>query len=174
MNLSLAEKISEIKKKQNIEGVRVGHITDIDDAGHVLVDYPGNTQGPTPARFTHSMTIETLKRAQKKSWEILLVFENSNPDQPIIIDVLSSLIDDISDAEDDAGSSDVILTAEETQDVTIDGKRVAFNAHEKIVLTCGKASITLTKAGKIIIRGAYVLNRSSGVNKIKGGSVQIN
>ena len=37
-----------------------------------------------------------------------------------------------------------------------------------------KASITLTSAGKILLRGAYILNRSSGVNRIKGGSVQIN
>ncbi|MEP7119602.1 MAG: hypothetical protein ABJE95_01785, partial [Byssovorax sp.] len=36
------------------------------------------------------------------------------------------------------------------------------------------SSITLTRAGKILIRGAYVLTRSSGVNRIQGGSVQIN
>ena len=56
----------------------------------------------------------------------------------------------------------------------IDGKRVTFDAKEQIVLRCGKSSITLTRAGKILIRGAYLLNRSSGVNRIKGGSVQIN
>ena len=33
---------------------------------------------------------------------------------------------------------------------------------------------TLTRAGKILIRGAYLLARSSGVNRIQGGSVQIN
>jgi hypothetical protein len=60
------------------------------------------------------------------------------------------------------------------RDITIDGKTLTFDADEQIVLRCGKASITLTKAGKIIIRGAYLLNRSSGVNRIKGGSVQIN
>jgi hypothetical protein len=42
------------------------------------------------------------------------------------------------------------------------------------VLRCGKASITLTSAGKVLIRGTYVLSRSSGVNKIKGGSIQLN
>ena len=30
------------------------------------------------------------------------------------------------------------------------------------------------RAGKVLIRGAYLLSRSSGVNRIKGGSVQIN
>ena len=28
--------------------------------------------------------------------------------------------------------------------------------------------------GKVLIRGTYLLSRSSGVNRIKGGSVQIN
>ncbi len=58
--------------------------------------------------------------------------------------------------------------------VTIDGRRKVITAEDEIVLRCGKASITLTKAGKILIRGAYVSSRSSGVNRIKGGSVQIN
>ena len=56
----------------------------------------------------------------------------------------------------------------------LDGEQVTLSAEKEIVLKCGKSSITLTKAGKIIIRGEYVLSRSSGVNKIKGGSVQIN
>ena len=47
-------------------------------------------------------------------------------------------------------------------------------ADEEIVLSCGESSITLTRAGKILIRGKYVLSRSSGVNRIKGGSIQLN
>ena len=31
-----------------------------------------------------------------------------------------------------------------------------------------------TRAGKVLVRGAYVSSRSSGVQRIKGGSVQIN
>ena len=61
-----------------------------------------------------------------------------------------------------------------TVETTLDGERLTLTADREIVLRCGKASITLTRAGKIIVRGAYILNRSSGVNKIKGGSVQIN
>ena len=56
----------------------------------------------------------------------------------------------------------------------VDGDRVVISADKEIVLQCGKASITLTRAGKILLRGAYLLSRSSGVNRIKGGSVQIN
>jgi hypothetical protein len=51
---------------------------------------------------------------------------------------------------------------------------VSFEAGKEIVLRCGDASITLTRAGKILIKGAYVLSRSSGVNRIQGGAVEIN
>jgi len=47
------------------------------------------------------------------------------------------------------------LTAE------LDGERIRFSAQKEIVLQCGKASITLTRAGKILIWGTYLLSRSS-------------
>jgi uncharacterized protein (DUF2345 family) len=56
----------------------------------------------------------------------------------------------------------------------VDGESVVIEAREQVVLRCGRASITLTKAGKILIQGEYVSSRSAGVNRIKGGSVQIN
>jgi hypothetical protein len=59
-------------------------------------------------------------------------------------------------------------------EVDADGERMIVAAREQLVLRCGKASITLTKAGKVLIQGDYVLSRSSGVNRIKGGSVQLN
>jgi len=58
--------------------------------------------------------------------------------------------------------------------VTIDGKRISLEAENEIVLKCGKASITLTKAGKVLIKGDYVLSHSSGENRIRGGSVSVN
>ena len=56
----------------------------------------------------------------------------------------------------------------------VDGKKVTLSGEEEVTLKCGKASITLTAAGKVLIKGEYVLSRSSGVNRIKGGAVQIN
>ncbi|MGF1606615.1 MAG: DUF6484 domain-containing protein [Rhodothalassiaceae bacterium] len=49
-----------------------------------------------------------------------------------------------------------------------------IEAADRLTLKCGKATIVLTKEGKVLIRGAYLSSRSSGVNRIKGGSVQIN
>jgi hypothetical protein len=59
-------------------------------------------------------------------------------------------------------------------EVDADGERLIVSAKEQLVLRCGKASITLTKAGKVLIQGTYVSNRSAGVIRIKGGSVQLN
>ena len=159
---------------KSIEGVRVGKIVRIDGDGRILVDYPQNSMGAMPARFTRAMDIESLIAAKNEGLQVLLVFEDNRPDRPIIVDVLSSLMDGIYGSESRSKQEDLVLDVDETQDITLNGKKIIFTGQEEIVLKCGKASITMTKAGKILIRGAYLLNRSSGVNKIKGGSVQIN
>jgi hypothetical protein len=151
-----------------IEGMRVGKIVKIDEQGQVFVDFPDNANGAISARFTGSLKLQKLRDAASAGREVLLVFENNDPKLPIIIDTMHSLFDEVSE------SSGIAFEAEKPEDVLIDGKRVVLDAKEEIVLRCGKASITLTRAGKIIIRGTYLLNRSSGVNRIKGGSVQIN
>jgi hypothetical protein len=56
----------------------------------------------------------------------------------------------------------------------IDGECVVLQGRQRIELRCGEASIVLTRAGKILIRGTYVLSRSSGLNKLKGAFVDIN
>lgn len=58
--------------------------------------------------------------------------------------------------------------------VHVDGERYVIDAQREITLRCGEASITLTRAGKVIICGRYILSRSSGCNKIKGAVVDIN
>jgi hypothetical protein len=58
--------------------------------------------------------------------------------------------------------------------VDADGERLVVSAAGQIVLLCGKASITLTKARKALIQGTYVSTHSIGVNRVKGASVQIN
>jgi Domain of unknown function (DUF6484) len=94
--------------------------------------------------------------------QILLVFEQGDPHRPIVVGLLHqsegwSLADQPGQVE-----------------VEADGERLIIGAKQQLVLKCGKASITLTKDGKVLIQGAYVSSRSSGVNRIKGGSVQLN
>ncbi|MEE2732366.1 MAG: DUF6484 domain-containing protein [Pseudomonadota bacterium] len=58
--------------------------------------------------------------------------------------------------------------------VEADDERLTVDAKQQIVLRCGKASITLTQAGKVLIKGTYISSRSSGANRIKGGSILLN
>jgi hypothetical protein len=58
--------------------------------------------------------------------------------------------------------------------VKLDGERIVLHADRDIELRCGNASIVLTRTGKVLIKGNYVLTRSSGANKIKGAYVDIN
>lgn len=51
---------------------------------------------------------------------------------------------------------------------------ITFEAEQVVSLRCGKASIQLQRDGSVLIRGAYVLSRASGTNRIRGGNVQIN
>ena len=168
MKSPVVKSINTLKPAELVEGVRVGKIISINEKGRVFVDFPGNTQGAVPARFTHAVKLKMLNHAAATDQKVLLAFENSDPALPIVVDTVCT------SAAEVAESPAVALAMERPNDVMVDGKRVTFDAKEEIVLRCGKASITLTKAGKVLIRGAYLLNRSSGVNRIRGGSVQIN
>lgn len=58
--------------------------------------------------------------------------------------------------------------------VTRSKESLLLEADREVVIRCGKASITLTADGKIIIKGANLLSTSSGQHRIRGASVSIN
>lgn len=46
-------------------------------------------------------------------------------------------------------------------------------ADEQLVLRSGAASLTLTAAGKVLLRGGYVSSWSNGINRIVGRTVRL-
>ena len=56
----------------------------------------------------------------------------------------------------------------------VDGKKIIIEGEDEIVLVCGRASITLRRNGKVVVRGTYVETHSTGCNRVKGSSVKIN
>ena len=145
--------------EQNVQnGVVIGELIGMTDEGRVpLVLYPG--QRSTVA--LRARTVLDLHGAHIGR-SVVLMFEGGNPLHPIIMGVLQE------------GDGWPLDQRPHQVEVDVDGERMIVNAKEQLVLRCGKASITLTKAGKVLIKGSYVLSRSSGVNRIKGGSVQLN
>ncbi len=49
-----------------------------------------------------------------------------------------------------------------------------IESKRELVIECGNSQIALRADGRIEIRGGHLISRSSGPNKIKGGSVHIN
>jgi hypothetical protein len=157
MNEIACDEQTDLPVQPRIDGVVIGILTGFDEALRPMVVFPGNRMDESVvARSTTALTNEDIGK------EVALLFENGNPNAPMIIGRLRH-------------TKEQLLQVEaEPLALAVDGERRIIEAQEEIVLKCGKASIILTKAGKIIIRGAYLLSRSSGVNRIKGGSVQIN
>ena len=94
--------------------------------------------------------------------KVVLMFESGDSGKPIVMGLLRE------------GEHWPLSEQLGRVEIDTDGERLIVSAKEQIVLRCGKASITLTKAGKVLIQGTYVSSRSSGVNRIKGGAVQLN
>ncbi|MGE0797078.1 MAG: DUF6484 domain-containing protein [Lautropia sp.] len=91
---------------------------------------------------------------------VVLLLEDGQPDRPIVIGRVRTPTE--------------APTAGRSVEVDVDGGHVVVSAAERLVLRCGLASITLTRAGKVLIEGRYLSSRSTGVNRINGATVQIN
>lgn len=53
-------------------------------------------------------------------------------------------------------------------------EEVLIEAGRKLTIKCGASSITLSADGRVNIRGKFVTNSASQLNRISGGSVKIN
>jgi hypothetical protein len=143
---------------ESIAGVVIGTVVGLTgDGATPLVTYPGQPgTAALPARAT------IMLRGRDIGRQAVLMFDHGDPRRPIVAGCLVN--------EADPGLS----TVEGHVEIDADGKSLLVSARERIVLRCGKATLTLTKEGKLIVQGEYVSIQSAGVLRLKGGSVQIN
>jgi Domain of unknown function (DUF6484) len=155
-----------------IWSMRLGWLLGVDSDDRLLVDFDGNHGGPCPARRTIPLSPEQIREAVVSRQRAALLFENGNPRLPVVVglDQAPSLTPmlDAALAEAEAEVNAVPVEAQ------VDGQRVLIEGKDEIVLRCGKASLTLRRNGRVVLKGAYLETHSEGINRIKGGSVQVN
>lgn len=138
-------------------GVRIGELVGLTNNDRTpLVTYPGRHDSAA----LRARTVVDLRGAHIGR-EVVLMFEGGNPDAPIVMGVLR-----------DTGWP--LATQPAQVEVDADGDRMVVKVAEELVLRCGRASITLTKAGKVLVEGTYISHRSSGSVRVKGASVELN
>jgi hypothetical protein len=142
---------------ETLFGVIVGELIAItDERGTPLVTYPGQ-EGVTAIGASSVVDLHSAHVGKR----VVLTFDGGDPERPIVMGVIRE-------------GGWPLPDKPESVEVDADGRRLVVTAKEELILRCGLASITLTKAGKVLIQGEHVSSRSAGVNRIKGGSVQIN
>jgi len=141
-----------------IDGVRIGTLVGFADSGATpLITYP-DQPGVAAQRARATLDLHAAHIGRSA----VVMFENGDPSQPIIVGCLHA-----------PGASEVARLPGHVE-IDVDGQRLVVSAKDRIVLRCGKASLTLTREGKLILQGEYVSSQSAGVLRLKGGSVQIN
>lgn len=149
----------------------IGTLCSVDPLGQPLIDFPQNpSKQPVSAMTTLALT------QQQSNRQVALLFNQGDLNKPIVIGLIHSPLQAMLEnfGQTAIEESVEIAGALNIDNVKVEGKKVTLEAEEEMVFKCGDSSITLTKAGKVLIRGKYLLNRSSGVNRIMGGSVQVN
>lgn len=132
---------------------RTGTLVGLSSAGGPTVAFGAEPMTMVKeARSTVALSLKDVGR------QVLIFFDAEDPDSPIIIGCIC----------DPTAPVPTILTVES------DGESIVVSAQKSLKLICGQASIKLTQAGKVEIRGTHVVSRSTGANKMKGGSVQLN
>lgn len=169
---------SQLSIKDMMPGeILIGTLTGLDEQGNALINIAGNI---VVAQSTVALN------QQQSGRQVALLFVDGNPEKPIVMGMIHNPLHEMIENFEISAAEDQVLEADsklndnkeevstKIDDVYLDGERIVLEGKKEIVLKCGESSITLTSAGKIIIRGKYLLNRSSGVNRIMGGSVQVN
>jgi hypothetical protein len=158
---------------------RVGVVAGWDPERGLLVEYPGSPGAAMPAQSIVALDAAGIEEAVRSRRAVVLLFDGGDISRPILIGLVepvnpTPLLDLMMESASSASEvSDAPLPLPQLE-AKVDGKRVVVDAEDEIELRCGKASITLRRNGRVIIRGAYVETHAEGVNRIKGGSVAIN
>jgi len=150
-------KVVPLREGGSSAAIHLGVVVRWNEEG-CFVDFADNRDGPVKARVASSL-VRGQPAAGLVGREVVLLVDPSGRRPPTVLGMLEPL------------SS---APAAETPELRLDGKRVELEAYDELVLTCGQASITLRRNGRVVVRGTHVETCSDGVNRITGAVVRIN
>lgn len=152
-----------------------GWLTGVDEeTGQLSVDFPGNGAGPIPAQSLVVFDAETARRAIAERAPVLLILDAHEPARAFVLGRLQprAVLPAAPSQEPVELSSE--LPSDRLAEARLDGQSVVLEGKQQVVLRCGEACIELRSDGRIVIRGLHVVTHAEGVNRIRGGAVQIN
>jgi hypothetical protein len=131
-----------------LPSVVVGQLFAFDAGGYPLITVNSDSSQTRRARSTLTLAPADIGR------DVVLAYESGDPGKPVILGLLQPPGPSAPEQEPPG--------------------RLVLTARESIEIRCGAASISIRDTGKVVIRGNYVVSRSSGVNRIVGASVEVN
>jgi uncharacterized protein DUF6484 len=164
---SPSELLAETQVGTSLVESRTGRVVRLSPAG-AFVLVPGITPEPTLARRVRSVSEEDLRGALAQGEPVLLAFEGGDPSRPVIRGIVTT--ESATPNLDHLLAPSVRLPAE----VRVDGARVVIEGEQEVVLNCGKASITLRRDGKVVVRGTEIVTQADGRLRLRGGKVEVN
>ena len=176
----------------------IGMITGVNQQGLVYVAFAQNQmEEPVISKTVVPVSNEDMGR------RAVIMFEGGNMGSPVVLGLIQdvavhNIAPESVDAESNIVSESIVAESTDTAITTVDNKasfqmqsldetpdKIAKNVRvdtdtllvqsvREIHLECGESSISMTRAGKIVIKGMEIETRSAGCNRIKGVSVDIN
>ncbi|OJH39236.1 DUF6484 domain-containing protein [Cystobacter ferrugineus] len=154
---------------KRISGPRTGWVAALDADGMPLVDFEDNPAGrPLPAQCGALVEDTALVDAARNRQGALLLFEEEDATRPVLVTLLRSR------PRQPGVQSPQGTASTHPREVRVDGQRVVLEARDELELRCGDASIILRRNGRIVLEGLQVDSRSRGLQRIRGGKVEIN
>lgn len=159
-----------VRATAHIDVPVVGWVTGYQPEQGLMIDFPGNPGPPLPARAAVPIDAQKAQQAAAGKAPVILIFEEGEPQRPIVL----GWVQETTNLTVLPPPGPAVPPAGLPAEAVVDGRRVVLSGEDEVQLRCGKASITLRRNGAVIIKGVHLVSHSSGVNRIRGGSVQLN
>lgn len=146
--MGLLAELTRMDRTSPLPLLQIANLCGVDEEDNLLVRMSGESK-PLPVRIGVAVDDVVLRQAAQREQQVLLACP---PDSaPVVLALLREKLDPASR----------------------DG-RVRIAAPEQLELRCGKASLVLKGDGRVTVRGTRIVSASSGPQKIKGASVELN